>query len=352
MPSWTDNNRPPIPQGMAGGAREERGIVPHDGGKGEKDGGLPLPAGVLMCALGGLVASTALSVVAPAMIAYAYLAVVSHEGARGRACCLAASLAGAVVMGLATSIATALSAVVACLVTAALCELVLARRLTAGALCAVAFVGAAALLGTDEAVAISNGTSVSEGISALLDYYFDSAAALGGTASAQLQAVRDVVEMLWPFAYVVAAIIQCLSALVGTQLVSHGPNGADVPRPLRLVDFDLPLWVVAVFVASVAGLAVALTVDGAVSEIALVVSANVAMAIRCALATQGLAVLIWFVRDKGASTFTRTFVGALVLYLEVQFVILSIVGLIDVWANFRHLARGGTPSSPADPVQD
>lgn len=352
MSGWTDNDRPPAPQGMVGSAHEDRGIVPHDGSRGERGNNLPLPASMILCALGGALASTTISFVGPAMVSYGYLPVAARGGFRARACCLAAALVPAAAAGLVTGASSALTALVSCLMALAVVELVVARRMTAGALCVVVALGAAGMFGADEAVARANDSTVFADIQAALDYVFGSISGLTGAAAGQAQTVRDMVALLWPVTYVMAAIVPCVSALVGMVPASSRADDA-VPRPPSLVDFDLPLWVVAVFVASVAGFAVAVTADGTVSQVALAISANVAMAVRFALAAQGLAVLVWLVRGRGYGPVATALAGVVALYLEVQFIVLTIAGLVDVWANFRRLTRGsGSDDATGTSMQD
>ncbi|MBM6676037.1 DUF2232 domain-containing protein [Olsenella uli] len=346
MAGWTDNRRPPAPHGVAGAAREERGIVPRGQGGDERRSALSLPAGLFFCALGGAVASSTLSFVGPALVAYGYLLVAPEGGRRARLGCLAATLVPAVALGLATGVSTAASAVVASLVALAVCEMTASRRLTSGALCATVGLAAAALLASDELVALASGFTLSDGVRALLDAYRQQLAGMLVGAADQVDLVFAAVGLLWPVAYVLAALASCVSTLVGTA-VAASRAGSPVERPLRLAEFDVPLWVVALLVASVAGIALAVSVDGTVSQVALAVSANVAMAVRFALTAQGLAVLAWLVRGKGLGTVASTLVGVVALYLEVQFVVLTVVGLVDVWANFRRLPRGAR-SAAAD----
>ena len=44
--------------------------------------------------------------------------------------------------------------------------------------------------------------------------------------------------------------------------------------------------------------------------------------------------------------------GAVALYLEMQFVVLTVAGLVDVWANLRHLTRGARPADASSAQQD
>lgn len=351
MASWADNRRPPAPQGVTGTAREDRGIVPGSSGRGEKHDVLSVPAGMFFCALGGAVASSTLSFVGPAIASYGYLPVASQRSLPARIACLAAMLVPAIALGSASGASTVATAVIATLTVLVVCELTVARRLTPGALCATVGLASVALLAADELVALASGTTLSASIQASLDVYRQQVDELLVGAADQVEAVFAALGLLWPVAYVMTALGLCVSALVGASVASAHPSGS-VARPPRLVDFDLPLWVVAVFVASIAGLALAVSVDGPASQVALAVSANVAMAVRFAFAAQGLAVVAWSVRKKGLGSVASTLVGVVALYLEVQFVVLTIVGLVDVWANLRHLKRGGSTDVAEQTMQD
>ncbi len=354
MAGWADNDRPPTPQGLSGEMREERGIVPRNQRQGEKDGrhvAPSLPAGLFFCALGGAVASSMLSFVGPALVSYGYYPVAPRGGVTARLGCLVAMLAPAVALTFASGISAVASAVVACLLAVLVCELAAARRMTPGALCAVVAAGTVVLLGVDEALALASGTTLSAGVGNLLNLLEQQLDGALVGASDQIRAARAVIEVVWPLAYVMAALAGCVSAVLGA-LVASRLTTADVEPLPRLADFDLPLWVVAVFVASLAGLAVAVSTAGAVSGVALAISANVALAVRLALTVQGLAVVTGLARSKGVGSLGTALIGVVALYLEVQFVVLTIAGLVDVWANFRHLQRGGRPGVAGQSMQD
>jgi len=44
--------------------------------------------------------------------------------------------------------------------------------------------------------------------------------------------------------------------------------------------------------------------------------------------------------QKKIGPFAMVFLTLLAVYLELQFYVMTIVGLVDVWRNFRHLPRG------------
>ena len=357
MSSWPNSDRPPAPEGARGGSagpsQAERGIVPAGRGAGRSPQALSAPAGLFFCALGGAVASSTLSVLAPALVAYGVISVAaSTEGSLRRVACVPAAIVPAVALSLTTGASSLVAAVIACLMALAASEAIVRGRLTPGFACVACAAAALGQMGADAAFAAASGSSLSQAISALLDAYQAQLGAQGAALAAQMQVVRSVISVMWPTAYVVAALALYLSALLGAGLAAGKAEQGSVPRVPRLVDYDLPLWVVAVLVAGVAGLAFGLTAEGPVARAALVVSANVVMALRFALAAQGLAVLSWFVREKHLGPMASALAGAVALYLEMQFVVLTVAGLVDVWANLRHLPRGAAPESAGSAQQD
>lgn len=155
--------------------------------------------------------------------------------------------------------------------------------------------------------------------------------------------VRSLVEWavrtFWPAAFSTTALIEFLCAYAGCGLAARRLRDRKVEWP----DFglyDLPLWVVAVFVASLAGCAAWYTHQEATGNALLMVSGNVLLTVRYALAAQGLAVLAWQARNRRVPTLTAVVVILVAMYLEAQFIVMSVVGLLDIWGNFRHLSRG------------
>ena len=155
--------------------------------------------------------------------------------------------------------------------------------------------------------------------------------------------VRSLVEWavrtFWPAAFSTTALIEFLCAYAGCGLAARRLRDRKVEWP----DFglyDLPLWVVAVFVASLAGCAAWYTHQEATGNALLMVSGNVLLTVRYALAAQGLAVLAWQARNRKVPPPTAVVVILVAMYLEAQFIVMSVVGLLDIWGNFRHLPRG------------
>ena len=65
------------------------------------------------------------------------------------------------------------------------------------------------------------------------------------------------------------------------------------------------------------------------------------MTARCYFLLQGTGVLAHLLDRTGMGRITRALIVLVALDLEVSFFVMSIWGLIDVWANFRRLDRVG-----------
>lgn len=146
---------------------------------------------------------------------------------------------------------------------------------------------------------------------------------------------KDVFLAYWPTMYFVVGLANVLFALYGART---GARTMRVRDEDLMVRYDVPLWVVVVF-----ALGVAIELLGphlpAWQETSAMVGANVVMCARLALALQGIAVLRWWTKERGASTLARTVVVLAALWLELSFALASIAGLLDVAANFRSLER-------------
>ena len=347
MSDWPNNGCPPPVEGM-GNARKDGmpsgpgRIVPAGSGDGSGRKAFSAPAALFISALGGVVASSTLPLVGSVLVGFGFVGASEWLGVRGKLLCAAASILPAALMSAAHGASSMASAVICCLAALLVAELTLRGRMTPGAGCIVVASLALCQLGVDTLVAAANGTTVYAGIEALIDAYQQQLGSSDVAVGVLVQQVRAVMSLLWPLAYVLVGIGQYLFATIGVEFaLRRTPEGAaGLPK---MVDYDLPLWVVAVLVAAAAGVAFGLTVTGRLAEVVLMVSANVAMALRFAFVAQGLAVLSWYLRGKNVGGLASALLGCVALYLEVQFVVLTIAGLVDVWANFRHLDRGARP---------
>ena len=223
-------------------------------------------------------------------------------------------------------------------------------KMTAGMSCLLVGLLALSHLAADSALAASQGTSLNTVMSQLMTTVQQDLGSGSIAELAQMQAMSGLVELLWPSSYVVTGLLEFLFVRFGARLAVNRV-GAEKTGSVSLVDFDLPLWVVAVFVVAIAGVALELSLPQG-SHVVLMVATNLLVSVRFAFAVQGLGLLVWFFRHRGIRGILPVLVGFLALYLEMQFFVLTVVGLVDVWANFRHLDRGGHQVHEGPAVQD
>ena len=208
---------------------------------------------------------------------------------------------------------------------------------TPGALCVAAALCFAAQVGLAELDAAARGTTLSASFVGLLSDNWQLFQA-AGLDTGDWSLVEWAVGLFWPAAYATVAAIQTACAGAGVAIAAARVRTTEVKLP-SFAEFDLPLWVTAIFVAAVAGLAVDLTVPAASSDALLCVTGNLLVAARCAFAAQGFAVLAWRLRKRNASVASSAVAFILAALLEAQFIVMAIAGLVDVWADFRRLRR-------------
>ncbi|MBM6774474.1 DUF2232 domain-containing protein [Olsenella profusa] len=296
-------------------------------------------------------ASSSMALLAPALVGYGFVSASFTGGPHGKVAGLVASVAPAVALSVTLGPSSIVAAVICCLLACAAGELALRGRLTPGVACVAVALAALAQIGADSVVSAAQGTTIAASVDSLVSAYQDSLSETSVAAASLMQQVRAVMAIMWPTAYVLSTVAEYLFASVGVTLAVARIPEPSVRMP-RHAEFDLPLWVVGVLVAGVAGLAFGLTASGPVAGVVLMVAANVVMALRVALAAQGLAVFAWLLGRHHLGPLACLVLGGAALYLEVQFFVMTLVGLVDVWANFRHLARGGRPGDKQIAGQD
>lgn len=215
---------------------------------------------------------------------------------------------------------------------------------TLAGICAVIVATALVNIGIEAAVATAAGSSLSQVVDGLLAYMVSVAQDAAGTgiqAELIVRQIAPVLKALWPFTYVASAGMDALAAGIGSYLMYVRTSG--IPRVPAIVAFDMPMWPVGVLIASILGLSASLSgFPGA--EVLLSVSVTALMSVRFIFAIQGFAVVLTFANRFRFGCLGRTLLLVLSIWLETMFFIVSIVGLIDVWANFRKLTRGSQES--------
>lgn len=350
MSSNTTNGCPPRPAGVGEGkgasAPGTGGIVPYGAPTGEKHPELGTVVGIAVAALGGAVASSDASALAPALTAFGVTSAF-RGGRANKIGAVAAACVCAVVFAVSLGPASMVDSLIVTVAAAVVARVLAHGRMTSGGACIAVAAISAARLADDAAFAALAGTSLQATFKAVVDALASGLTDITPTAASGLEVLRSAIALLWPTAYVVAGLGEYLFVQFGTWLASpRKEDGSQVDLP-RLSEFDVPLWVVAVLAAGGIGLAVALTWADA-PEVVLMASANVLLAVRFAFAAQGFGVLSWLCGTRKWGPLACVLVAVMGLILEARFFVLTVAGVVDVWANFRRLSRGGEEAAVND----
>ncbi|MBE0477475.1 MAG: DUF2232 domain-containing protein [Coriobacteriia bacterium] len=165
------------------------------------------------------------------------------------------------------------------------------------------------------------------------------ASTLGEADMARVADVQRLLVATWPATYLqvaaAAALLATAAAGLGAQL-----GGLTVRRFPPLSRLDLPVHVLWLPVAAIGGLAA-----GRIAGLGWLQTAalNALLVSRVPLALQGLGVFAATYERVGLRKTGRVLGYALAVFVELTTYAISLVGLIDFWANFRRLPRDGAP---------
>lgn len=303
-----------------------------------------LRAGVLWCAAGAAV-SGFVPLLSGFAAAYGTCLCSAEEDRRGTLCAAAVSAAVSVLAGFLSGAGAVAECVLPVMAGFAIGLLVTKRRLGAGPVLLVAAGAAAGLMACDAYLSAQAGLSLADTLGAYYQGVADAyERSLSSSVEAQTMArtITDLMGTYWPLAYGLVGVLWCASALLGTAMFTR-PGAPGNAYATKFHDCDVPLWVL---VCLVAGFAVTvLAREGAALPQELVfVCANLLQAMRFVVALQGLAVVVWFLASHDIGSFGQALGVLFGIWLETQFMAMSVLGLVDGFANFRNIGRKGPRS--------
>lgn len=307
------------------------------GGGGQRKGVLP---GIIWCLVGGFCA--AFSPILAALVS-GYGAAVSVEranarGQRGSAAAFAtvvlllglyAFFSGGVVAGL----DAAVNAAIPCLVAWVVGMLAATGRLSLrGVGIAIAAV-TVFLVVVGEAECLVAGSHLPDVIEKTVESLQIGASSI--RAQSQVNALLPMLASLWPTCFLVLGGVTVGCTLVGAWQAVKGNEDLLAKMP-HLRELHFPTWVNTAVLVGLFGLVVSRLVAG-MPELLAMVSLNVVMIARLAVAAEGIAVLLWFLHQKKAGPMFSLAAIAAAVYAEASFYVMSVVGFLDVLADFRHM---------------
>lgn len=293
--------------------------------------------GLIWCFVGSAFAVSA-PVLANVLIAFGASIAVTDGGVRERVMTMSASLLVGIVstyllFGPYNVPMAAIAIVCACGIASAYVQ----GRVSTGGLLLVAASVAWAMAGTDMVFTSLEGTSITELITSELNAVVDaSMGSLDLEGKQALLEARDSLVNYWPTMYFAVGWGMVACSFLGSWLGVRTGGGAKTDH---LVSYDVPLWVAELFAVGVVAQLLGPHLPSWGNEVS-IIGANVVMCARIALAQQGIAVLLWWMRERGARWSAHTLVVMLALWLELSFALASVVGLLDVAVNFRRIERG------------
>ena len=329
--SDVDNNG--IENGFGSTAVTETGIVPADSVR-AREGGLVWMSYLWFVLAGAFAPST--MVLSSVFLGYGACVLTVLRGARTASVALFISFVAAAVASIPYGSEAIPSAIVMLAAAYAVGCGLGSGRLTSSGICLVCVLAALSLLGIESSLATWAGTNLNELALAQIDKTLDALAAGTTGISEGLAMARSIMTVLWPTSYMLTAVTAVIAAAIGVRIARTGLKGL-APRTLTLTTFDTPFWVAGLLLAAIIGFAVSQSIPS--GNVLLMVAANLAMATRFAFGTAGVAVAAWFMRKRGMRIVPTLLVCAVLVFFDLQFFVMTIVGLIDFWANFRRLPR-------------
>lgn len=224
-------------------------------------------------------------------------------------------------------------------VVAALMSLTLAiacaKRITIGTISAVSLVGALLFAGMEYAVFRGSG-----GLGVEFAQSLQGMATLLTLPDAQsatmVESILNLFGSLWLVVYLQETFFFVAMASLGVLFASR--TSRRTPDPVDVCTLDTPLWVVAAFIVGVAALILALF-PVPQKQTFILVGLTIVLCCRFPLMLQGLSVLFWTLRKKKVGCIGQTLVLFVAMFAEPVCMPLTLVGLVDIWANIRKLSR-------------
>ena len=188
----------------------------------------------------------------------------------------------------------------------------------------------------DSAYAAASGTTIPEVMTSYLEQMLSAQAGVVNLDTQIMnQLLIDVYVLLWPLTYMLSAAMSVTYAALGSYFSAFSAGKC---APVRgLPSYDAPLWTVGVLATSILLMAFG-TMPSPVSQVLLTVGLTAAMSVRVIFLMQGLGVVSAKLLPR-TGCLMRFFIISFAFWLEMMFMIVSIIGLVDIWANFRKLKR-------------
>lgn len=318
----------------------ERGIVPS----GQPTGARPpaVTQGVLWVVLGGIIGSF-FSYLGVFLAAYGLRELLEAKRVQGLGIGLVAC-AGVCAAAWFYDYSFAMSLIPDLVCASGIAWFMWRKQANVTAVSAVVVVASAVSLAIDTVYASSLGYSIVTMVQTALEESVRTAVGSDIQANLLVSQVMPIVRAIWPLAYVMAAMLSTLAAGVGSYAMSVRCTG--VSRMPQIANFDAPMWCVGALALCILGLGASFAGIPEAETVRTVCATGLA-SLRVVFALQGFGVVTALTAKRRMGCATRFLITFATVWLEAMCFAMCIVGLIDIWANFRKLSRDGSDSVEA-----
>ena len=233
----------------------------------------------------------------------------------------------------------------------AVCALVIAKilpgRVSVTSVCLVILALAAAMAGADALFAASFGMDLVGYANAMLDSAYEITVSSVSQSSspvvvqASFDGVYETMRKVWPLGYVFQATVAVLFGLLGLGIAQRRGYRDAYDSFMR---YDVPLWGIVLLIVGLVCLLLASSTGqgGWLESIGLMLI----LVLRVVYFLQGMAVIMCLMSRRKMGFFSRVLILTLSLLAELSIFAVCVFGVVDVFANFRGLARkDGAPTT-------
>lgn len=235
------------------------------------------------------------------------------------------------------------SLVLPCSIVALVVAQLLPGRVNITTVCLTVVLSSGLMVAADASLVMLLGESFAAYVQALLEEIrlIVTASLTTGTPSVAVTATVDrtveLLGMVWPLIYVSRGAVVVVGALVGLMIARRDTYQRVYQAFTR---YDMPLWGVVLLIASLLGFAAEAGLAQC-PEVVGVAALNVLLCLRVLFFIQGLAVGMSVMDARHWGPVCRVVAITAMLLAEMGLCAVCVFGVLDVWANFRRLARKG-----------
>lgn len=197
---------------------------------------------------------------------------------------------------------------------------------------------AVSLFCVDMLIAYAAGTTLQGQISAMVDsmvQQFTAAGTVPAEALTVFKQLVDTIMVLWPSIYAIEGLIFASAAVLTARFAARRHSTEAEISAFAEIDFSV--HIVWPLIAGLLCIAAAYLVSGSVSKMVSAVGYNLIVCSVALYAIQGFTVITALMEKANLNWIVRLVVYVLAIQMELMFFAPSIIGLLDLWVNFRKL---------------